>query len=429
MKVRQVKIADIRIEGRFREDLGDLTELILSIRANGILQPVTLDTELNLIAGERRVRAAKEAELKTVPAVIRELKGELDAREIEWIENICRKDFTWNERSKLEKEIFSLKKAQDPKWTQEDHVSLLGTSKGAASRRLQLAEAFEFLPELEDCKTQDEAWKKLKSIEEELVTRELMKDGDEKFRVAAKWADNYYILGDARKGLKKIHPGVVNFIEVDPPYAVDLKRRKSRNLDESYMDNYNEISAGEYPAFIKEVGTECYRILTDNSFMIWWFGQEWYEVVKKTLEGIGFGVGSIPAIWVKGGSGQTASPDTMLGSSYEPFFICRKGQPKIRKSGRSNVFSFDPVAPQNKVHPTERPLDLMMEIINTFVFPNALICVPFLGSGVTLRAAYKLRVKGYGWDFDEMTKSRFVNQVWRDLGGVDGKEAEEDQEG
>ena len=79
------------------------------------------------------------------------------------------------------------------------------------------------------------------------------------------------------------------------------------------------------------------------------------------------------------------------------------------------MFEFKPVAPQHKIHPTERPLELMQEILKTFTYPGARICIPFMGSGVTLRAAYKQKSVGFGWDLDEMTKNRFVNQVFRDL--------------
>ena len=66
----------------------------------------------------------------------------------------------------------------------------------------------------------------------------------------------------------------------------------------------------------------------------------------------------------------------------------------------------------------------MDELLETFTLPGSVICVPFLGSGVTLRAAYRRKCTGYGWDLDEMTRNRFINQVYRDIAGDD-----EEQEG
>ena len=69
---------------------------------------------------------------------------------------------------------------------------------------------------------------------------------------------------------------------------------------------------------------------------------------------------------------------------------------------------------QQKIHATERPIELMEEIIQTFTFPRQFFIVPFLGSGVTLRAGYKHEVTGVGWDKSEKHKNRFLLQVKED---------------
>jgi ParB family chromosome partitioning protein len=71
-----------------------LKELADSIRASGVVQPVLLrrsDGRYQLIAGERRWRAAREAGLATVPAVVREI-GDRDALELALTENLLRED-------------------------------------------------------------------------------------------------------------------------------------------------------------------------------------------------------------------------------------------------------------------------------------------------------------------------------------------------
>jgi ParB family chromosome partitioning protein len=77
---------------RFREEA--LEELARSIRSSGIIQPLILRSHglrYQLIAGERRWRAAQRAGLLRVPAVIREVPEEL-ALEITLVENIQRED-------------------------------------------------------------------------------------------------------------------------------------------------------------------------------------------------------------------------------------------------------------------------------------------------------------------------------------------------
>ena len=71
-----------------------LKELTDSIRASGVVQPVLLrraDERYQLIAGERRLRAAREAGLTSIPAVVREI-GDRDALELALTENLLRED-------------------------------------------------------------------------------------------------------------------------------------------------------------------------------------------------------------------------------------------------------------------------------------------------------------------------------------------------
>jgi ParB family chromosome partitioning protein len=77
---------------RFREE--SLEELARSIRSSGIIQPLILrpmGARFQLIAGERRWRAAQRAGLSRVPAILREVPEEL-ALEITLVENIQRED-------------------------------------------------------------------------------------------------------------------------------------------------------------------------------------------------------------------------------------------------------------------------------------------------------------------------------------------------
>ena len=425
MKLKQIQISDITHEDeRFREDMGDMSELIESMKEKGVLQPITITTKNRLVAGARRVAAAREIGLETIPAIVRNVFDEVDLREIELIENIARKDFNWVERAKLERYIYDLKKEKDPEWNQKKQAKYLKGSEAAVSRRLALAEAIDIIPELEDCKNQDEAWKKYNDVKEAIITRQIIDQADVKHRDAAKYAKEHYKIGDFFEGIIEVADGSMNFAEVDPPYAIQLKKRKSRNVKDT-TDNYNEIEEEEYPEFLLWATDHIYRVLRNDTFCVWWFAPDWYNQVLDALKDVGFKVSTIPAIWVKGISGQTASPDTTLGSSYETFFVCRKGEPKLRKPGRSNVFSYKQVPPSEKIHPTARPLDLMDEIINTFCYPGSIMIVPFLGSGVTLRAAYKNNMVGFGWDLDKLTQARFVNAVYEDSVAIDDKENEE----
>jgi ParB family chromosome partitioning protein len=87
----------------------ELSELTESIRANGIIQPIIvrpIGTGFQLIAGERRLRAAELASLKSVPALVRRASDE-QLHEWALVENIHRVDLNPIERAKAYQEYIS----------------------------------------------------------------------------------------------------------------------------------------------------------------------------------------------------------------------------------------------------------------------------------------------------------------------------------
>ena len=77
-----------------RRDMGDLKELTNSIKENGIIEPVIVkprDGNFEIIAGERRFRAAKEAGMTEIPCIEHDIPDN-EALEMSIVENIQRKD-------------------------------------------------------------------------------------------------------------------------------------------------------------------------------------------------------------------------------------------------------------------------------------------------------------------------------------------------
>lgn len=89
-----VNIDDIKIKKRVRTDLGDLEPLKNSLRTYGLLNPVTISRDYELIAGERRLQAAKAIGWTNINAVIIDNRDEIEKLELEMEENNQRKEFT-----------------------------------------------------------------------------------------------------------------------------------------------------------------------------------------------------------------------------------------------------------------------------------------------------------------------------------------------
>ena len=93
-----VKIDDIKIKKRVRRDLGDLEALKESLRLYGLLNPITLNSKYELIAGERRLEAAKSLGWERINAIVLDKNvDKLCQLEMELEENNQRKEFTDDE--------------------------------------------------------------------------------------------------------------------------------------------------------------------------------------------------------------------------------------------------------------------------------------------------------------------------------------------
>ena len=96
--VNKVKINDIKPnpdQPRRDFDKKSLEELSLSIKNKGVITPITLrksGKDYEIVAGERRWRAAKKAKLKSIPAYIIDIKNNSEMMQVALIENIQRED-------------------------------------------------------------------------------------------------------------------------------------------------------------------------------------------------------------------------------------------------------------------------------------------------------------------------------------------------
>jgi ParB family chromosome partitioning protein len=118
----------------------ELAELARSIKAKGILQPLLVRNTENgyeLIAGERRLRAAKIVGLEKVPVVLKEV-SDTDSLEISIIENIQREDLNPLEEAEAYQRLIT-----EFELTQEQAAARVGKSRSAVANFLRLRQLSE----------------------------------------------------------------------------------------------------------------------------------------------------------------------------------------------------------------------------------------------------------------------------------------------
>lgn len=99
---RPVRVESVRVLDRHRRDLGDIEALARSIRDIGLINPITLTFDGRLVAGERRLAAARLLGLESIPARwVSTLDDAAERLKVERDENVCRKDMSPSELASL----------------------------------------------------------------------------------------------------------------------------------------------------------------------------------------------------------------------------------------------------------------------------------------------------------------------------------------
>ncbi len=123
--VREIEVGRIRpnpLQPRKNFDDNALSELTASIAERGVLQPIlvrTVDDGFEIIAGERRWRAAQKAQLHQIPAIVRDFDESATA-EIALIENIQREDLNAIEEAEGYRQLINgsgMVKTALPSWS------------------------------------------------------------------------------------------------------------------------------------------------------------------------------------------------------------------------------------------------------------------------------------------------------------------------
>ena len=136
--ILRLSVADIRpnpAQPRRFFDEAALRELAESIRRHGILQPLTVrraEGGWELVAGERRLRAARMAGLETVPCIRRDA-GDSDAALLALVENLQRQDLHYFEEAAAIAAYL-----RESGVTQEEAAARLGRSPSALANKLRL---------------------------------------------------------------------------------------------------------------------------------------------------------------------------------------------------------------------------------------------------------------------------------------------------
>ena len=421
----KVAISKIHVGERFRKtfDRARLDELKQSMQENGLVQPIAVkrrdDGMFELVAGERRLRAARELGWTEIDAHEVTPEDELEMRVMELVENVQREAMTYSERvelisriHKLQLERFGEKRfpTDEKGWSIRKTAELLGMPHSQVSVDLKVAEARDVLPEIKKAPSRVDAVKMLKKAgrvaeAEQRAVEIQRKKAETPEDIARKKLLDAYVLGDFFEHVRSIPDDTFDLIECDPPFGINLNEVKRAETG-----SYQEIDSDEYMDFLERVVDECYRVLKPGRWLIFWFAPEpWFETVYATLTSAGFQTRRLVGEWIKP-AGQTNAPNIYLGNASEWFFYARKGPAQLAKPGRLNIFDYR--QEPDKFHPTAKPIELYEDLLATFLQPGeGKLLVPFAGSGNALLAGWNLGWEVLGFDRSEEFRALYAERV------------------
>jgi len=402
-----LRLSQIKVGFRFREDLGDLSDLAEKIRSTKglkfnfvVVEEVEEggDKVYHLLAGGRRVKVYEllstghsdvwgsytptQEEMDHylfVPCtILKDLTPE-DRLKVEFIENMGRKDFTWQEACMLVSELHKRKVANfgNPSggrgksgWSIRDTAEFLGLLPSQVVDYLKLAEGLTSSPKLAEIKQKSKALSNVKR-QKQVDLANLLNITDYTL------GDVRVVCGDSSEVLLEVEDESVDLIITDPPWGINFEEVTTDARTDAYISYDDKFD----PMENLEILTLCYQKLKENSPLYMFYS----AIPEKVVEGVelltttGFKVERIPLIWYKKHVLSHMSGETRHMINYESILYAWKGERPFLNHTSRNIFEHQ-VAYLNRIHSAEKSEALLAELIELHTEQGAMVLDPWGGS-------------------------------------------------
>jgi DNA modification methylase len=193
---------------------------------------------------------------------------------------------------------------------------------------------------------------------------------------------NTIIHADCLQAMPQLPAASVNFVLTDPPYIARYISRDGRSVP----NDDNDI-------WLKPAFAAMYRLLERHSFCVSFYGWSHADKFLAAYRTAGFRVVGHIAF-----PKRYTSKVKYLRYQHECAYLLAKGYPKEPKDTIGDVIDW--TYSGNKLHPTQKPLSVLLPLVETFSAPGGLVLDPFAGSGSSLLAAKMLGRRYLGIEMD-----------------------------
>lgn len=208
--------------------------------------------------------------------------------------------------------------------------------------------------------------------------------------------------GDCLELMKDIPDGSVDLVLTDPPYGMAFKSNYRKV-------KYNEIKIDKSLEFIEKYVGECFRILKHNTAVYFFCSWHNVDVFKRAIEKK-FKIKNI-LIWEKNNTSM-GDLKASYAPKYEMIIFAHKGRKLLNGFRYADIIKANRTG--NKLHPTEKPVDILELFIKNSSNENAVVFDGFMGSGSTGVACVNTNRNFIGIELDEnyfnIAKERIYEQ-------------------
>ena len=206
----------------------------------------------------------------------------------------------------------------------------------------------------------------------------------------------YLAKGDARDILKRLKTESFDLILTDVPYRNISGGTGGKNAPKGMLSKNDGKIFDNNDIEFEEYLPELYRILKPNSHAYIFINFLNLEALMAAVRKVGFKIHNLLA-WVK----NNATPNRWYMKNGEYVLLCYKGKAKaIKNCGSKTFHTFDNIHGQ-KLHETEKPIDLLQMYIENSTNEGDWVCDPFGGSGATLISSLASNRKCFSIEIDE----------------------------
>lgn len=415
-----VKITDITVpDSRQRKDLGELDGLKNSLQEIGQLVPIIVDKNEDgkfiLIAGERRLTAAKQLNWNEIEVKLREELSPRERTYIELEENIRRKQLAWTEEVRAVRMFANI--AKEPI---ASVAKSLGMPAETVSKMITTADAIDADPKLEACPNFSSAYNQyqirknreldaaFEDIRLNLEPADKLDDPIEETKTTSSDGeveitqispprtpiqdDHHAENEDFALWVKHYEGKRFNLIHCDFPYGINVGDTRMQNASYRWetVDERYEDSPETFDRLVRSFFENQDRFIADSAHCIFWTAHKNYGKIASRFNYYGWAVCEVPLIWHKSNHmGMAPDPYRWPRRTYEIAIFASRGDRKILKVKDASCV----IASTKEYHFSEKPLEMLTHFFEMVCDHHTELLDPTCGSGTALRVAKKLGAK------------------------------------